>query len=542
MFGLVLRPASHSQDLDWDALADRLCAVELTSMTSSACFAFWFASEQACADAEILLHSTYRDSVVCERATDEFSLVARVGQLAAPRQVTRDAPSTAPVACVYGECAQQRLPICARSVAQTWRFEPFWLPTAELAQLGVDAAALLHGAQLSIMSGSVRIGVHGVDDATAKRVCDAILDEPRVAAAAERLLWLVAHERHARAEITFDGVTFVAHDRLPPPPVEEASGWRHAGAWLIAEPHWLGVETTDSSAKSIAGVVHRAVASLLKIDARNVFAVVTSPTLPFIKDRRVAPQAFIDMLDDTESAMYGLFEHAQNKSEAEWPSAVRQIVARFDAGALSKMPATLNYCWPKGSDAVLLFGLRKSKSKSKTGAKAKSIVERAPQALAIMMSAVRRLPKQDLPTFERSPTQVLCGVDEQAPNADWICAILSGQQLSEQSLRKLVLTVRQSPNLQVVDVCNTTCVTAAVVNDLLAISHVRVVAIAGVDGVERIVEECQSEHAHKLVWVALESVWVSGLSRAQIERHTQFFAFQSQARAAYTYEQSCGVT
>jgi hypothetical protein len=152
------------------------------------------------------------------------------------------------------------------------------------------------------------------------------------------------------------------------------------------------------------------------------------------------------------------------------------------------------------------------------------------------------LPKQDLPTFERSPTQVLCGVDEQAPNADWICAILSGQQLSEQSLRKLVLTVRQSPNLQVVDVCNTTCVTVAVVNDLLAISHVRVVAIAGVDGVERIVEECQSEHAHKLVWVALESVWVSGLSRAQIERHTQFFAFQSQARAAYTYEQSCGVT
>lgn len=293
-----------------------------------------------------------------------------------------------------------------------------------------------------------------------------------------------------------------------------------AGAWLQAAPLWLGQAPTDSSAKSLVDVVRRAVASLLGVRPRDVFAAVASPTLPFVKDERLAPRPFIDLLSGELPKLYAQFEHTDDAPQAEWPCAVaQQLMGRCGASAL---PATASFCWPKVDDAVLFFGLRHSPAN----------VERSAAALAVVMSVAQRLPKRDLPTFEHARTAVLTDVGSDEPGDEWVCAILFERSFAAIELQTLVETVRKSKNLQVVDLCDAVNVTAAAVNELLAIPHVRVVAVVGV---ERVVEQCDRDLAHKLVWVAHEDLWQSGLTREQIDRHRAFFALQYQALTAWRH-------
>jgi hypothetical protein len=509
--GLVVQPASSDCAVDWSDVAARVGA-DMASMTPPF-VAFWFPNETLRTDAERVLSAEYRDVVAFEHMSAKFSRLARIAASLQPKPAPPVRPVLAetPDAIVYGECAHQRLPLCARSSAPTWRFEAFELEKAELVKHGIDVS-VLGDARLSLNSGSVRIGVHGVDDAAARRVCDWILDQPKVAAVAEHLLWDVARERCAPEEITWGGLKLVAHSCLPDQPLRMPA----RGSWLQAML-WLGAVPTDSSAKSIADVARRAVASLLPLPADDVFAVVTSPTLPFIKHERLAPPPFIDLLNDNPQ-----FEHRNLVPQADWPASVaKQIRARFDPGTL---PATASFCWPKQADAALLFGLRNSETNRL----------RAAAAGAIVMSVAQRLPKQDLPTFEHAWTQVLTNADSDERSDQWVCAMLSGHVwLTECDLQKLVGTVTLSANLQVVDLCAAASVTAPVVNALLAISHVRVVAIAGVEGVEQIVKQCDPDRAQKLVWVRYEHVWCSGLSRERIDWHTAFYAFQYAALAAW---------
>jgi hypothetical protein len=516
-FGLVLGPASPERAIDWIALAQQVGA-DTSGMTPPH-IAFWFENERERDAAEDVLSSTaWRDRVVYERHSAKFSRLAQMPEFPHRReQQPRAKPQREPVATVYGESAHQRLPMCLRSSVPTaWQFEPFVISTTELKKEGIDTSAL-GSAQLSLMPGSVCVGVSVVDDATARLVCDWIVDEPRVAAVIERLLWQRAYEAYAPEAITWDGVKLVAHSCLS----ASTEQMQNRDGWFTAEV-WLGEVPTDSSAMSIAGVVHRAVTSLVGVNASDVFALTTSRTLPFIKIQQLAPPAFVKMLDDQSNPLYKQMVHEDDRPSSKWPSAVTKQLE-----VLAEMPTEASFCWPREADAVLFFGLRASKSNDD---------KCAARALAIATSVARRLPKQDLPTLEDAWSEMLTNVETDKSSDAWICAILSEQALTAIDVQTLVATVAASSNLQVVDLCEATSVTARDVFDLLAIPHVRVVAIAGVEGAEEIAKQCEGQLKRKLVWIAFERVWSCGLTREQIDRHLAFFAFQCQAKVAWRHQ------
>ncbi len=214
------------------------------------------------------LGSDARVSAPARAAAAAREAAARAGRDRVRREC---APALADVSALFGFNS-----VAARAVCH--------LDKTELKKEGIDTS-VLGSAQLSLMPGSVCVGVCGVDDAMARLVCDWIVDEPRVPAVIERLLWQRAYEAYAPEAITWDGVKLVAHSCLP---ASTAQQMHERDGWFTAEV-WLGEVPTDSSAMSIAGVVHRAVTSLVGVNASDVFALTTSRTLPFIKIHQLAP-------------------------------------------------------------------------------------------------------------------------------------------------------------------------------------------------------------------------------------------------------------
>lgn len=413
---------------------------------------------------------------------------------------------------VYGECSHQRLPICA--FKSKWQFQAFELQMADLEAYGIAVPPRVRqcSARLAVVPGSVQIVVDGVDEKMARTVCEWVLESPMVAEVCENRLRQVAAESNAPLSISWGAVQFVAHSCVAPSrmvPVE-------IGQWTLAAPAALGELPTDTSSKALADTARRAVCRLLSLNSDDVFVLLTTRSLPFVCD--VAPSAFTDLLQRAD--VQDLFTMHKNVATDQWPLSVRsQLFSRRRA-----LPETASYFVPKeATAAMLLFGIRRD---------ARALFARAH---AIVQSVARHAPKHDLPTFDNVDTQMLTRIRSSEPSLLWVCIMASSLAFGAKMARRLVTLATESTNVQVIDLCGSTGIGAEIVNELAALTHVRVVAIAGMADAERVVKQMRADLAEKMVWTPFEVMRQPSARDEAYVRHAAFYAFQEQARRAWQY-------
>lgn len=256
--------------------AAELVGARVVSMTEPF-VGFVFASAEACDDARERLKRNPDLNV--EDMTEEnlpWSLEFMNAQSDAFDTPVPSAVATRQTAVaahvVYGECSHQRLPICA--FESQWQFEAFELPLADLEAYGIAIPCKVRQScvRLVVVPCSIQIAVHGVDNDTARMICDWILESPMVAEVCENRLREVALESGAPLSISWGAVQFVAHSCLTPSSMVPLE----VGQWALAEPIALGGIPTDASSKALADTARRAVCCLLGVNIDDVFVQVTT--------------------------------------------------------------------------------------------------------------------------------------------------------------------------------------------------------------------------------------------------------------------------
>lgn len=432
----------------------------------------------------------------------------------APLPLKAAAPKSPPVALVYGESDVQRVPVSPLVLehCHDGRFSPVAVTRTDLLEWGVDVASLGE-AELSVSSGSLVIGVHGVDAAEARRVADWVLDTPMVAELVECVAYDAAKAAAPAGSELVPPVRFVrffAHNCVTP---SQGVATTTMGQWLMAPPEWILEPITDSSAKALAESSRRAVERLMPLLRDNVFVLVISPSLPLVQI--LAP----DFWRQLRSAEHkDSLTWTDKKTAAHWPyEVVAQIRARDQA------PRRASWCVPK-EGALLLFGIRGDEKSFSA-------------AHAIVQSVKRRAPKRDLPMFTSVSEHVLWDLRRSEPGPKWVCLLQANAPLFDDTIERVIKYAKLSPNVRLIDVCGTRSLTLDHVRRLLAIKHVELIGIVNAVKVhnveEKLVARFTEAERERLVWMRKADVFDREARDAVYERHCRFFSYSEQAHTAW---------
>jgi hypothetical protein len=390
-------------------------------------------------------------------------------------------PATEPVSSevvgrVYGESMLQRVPVCHAPVPHVWQTESF--TASDFARFRIaDAESALGNATLVARSGSVVLEICGATLAEAERIAAWVLRTPLVAD--------IVALRIGRQGALLPCVDFLAHSLSSAAAVP---GQRAVSGWLIAPPLRCEGDVSDASGKSMPGALMRALCALHPGVAWDqcLRALFVSPTLPFV--RELLPAAFWDVLCTEAPLSYAVFP-----------------------------------------ERMLVVGVQMTED----------AVERLGEAMAIAGQLAKFCPRGDLAEVKDASKEVAADVLA-APSPSWRCFSPADLSFDEAMCAALVRLVRESPNLAVVDLSDTTGVSAAVVQALVEPSHVRAVGVADSEHVVEIEAQIKS---NKLVVVnGNERYKRFDVNGAAFDLHRRFEAFRFglvyALRAAFASEAS----
>jgi hypothetical protein len=348
-------------------------------------------------------------------------------------------------------------------------FEPIVLELALLAELGAAGLEVLDGAKLTVMYGSVILRVSDVQsEEHAARIMEWALATDEVAEAVESTI-----AEHVGDEPGI--VSLLAHNlsaQLEPPFVVEVDGYVFA-EFAFDEP------ITDTSGNAMAQMI---TASVRALTGTHVSCLFISRTLPLMKS-----------LAHTSRWNYLKRMHA---SDFEWQDNPPHC-----------LPSRPMVVCSADSNAVLS------------------------KAWSVIAQVLRRSPRDDLPAVSEPHREVVWRLPQQ-PSDSWLCVLQSGCTFDTDKMRQLCQLVRESPRLEVIDLCRAKGdgITVDAIQSLLDCPHVRYVAVAGTERCAIIRTEIISAIG-RLIWSAFPQFMdeIEDHSGPDYHAHRRFFSFRRAA-------------
>jgi hypothetical protein len=299
-------------------------------------------------------------------------------------------------------------------------------------------------------------------------------------------------------------VSLLAHNlsgaECAPPPIVELCGQFFAEFTFVDD-------VTDTSGKALAQMISSAVRTLI---GAHVSCLFTSRTLPFVKS-----------LAHEARWKYLMQEH---KHDFSWHSEsaddpVPQIV--YDMlFARDRRTDNPEWCLPAAARRPLIVFSAESKAE-------------LTRAWPVISQVLMRSPRDDLPAVSEPRAQVVWRLP-QPPSDSLLCVLQSGCTFDAVKMSQLVDLVRQSPNLQVVDLTrvNGDGITVDAIGALLDMQHVRFISIAGATHCGAIRAALHSGAAiGRLVWCQFPQFLddIKDRTGSDYNAHRRFFSFRQAA-------------
>lgn len=395
-------------------------------------------------------------------------------------------------ALIFGASVLERVPFRNVSVVP---FAEATIERALLSELGATGLDVLDGATLTVVCGSVLLRVSGAQsDEHIGRIFEWALRTPAVVEAIETT---ISENTGVEPGI----VSLLAHNlsgaECSPPPIVELCGQFFAEFTFVDD-------VTDTSGKALAQMISSAVRTLI---GAHVSCMFTSHTLPFVKS-----------LAHAARWKYLMQEH---KHDFSWYSeSADDPVPQIVYDMLFRRTDNPQWCSPAAARRPLIVFSAESKAE-------------LTRAWPVISQVLMRSPRDDLPAVSEPRAQVVWRLPQQ-PSDSLLCVLQSGCTFDAVKMSELVDLVRQSPNLQVVDLtrANGDGITVDAIRTLLNMHHVRFISIAGAAHCGAIRAALHSASAiGRLVWCQFPQFLddIEDHTGRDYNAHRRFFSFRQAA-------------